>query len=131
LARAILARDGVKELDLIEAEADALACAKLNITDERARFYWADATTYRATRLWDTVVTNPPFHVGREADLGLGLAFLKAAQRGLAPSGSLWLVANRHLPYDKLLVTLFKQVEEVGGDAAFRVTRASYPIRAR
>ena len=41
------------------------------------------------------------------------------------------MVANRHLPYDKLLVTLFKQVEEVGGDKAFRVTRASYPIRAR
>jgi 16S rRNA (guanine1207-N2)-methyltransferase len=131
LSRAILAREGVKELDLIEAEADALACAKLNITDDRARFYWADATTYRATRLWDTVVTNPPFHAGRAADLGLGMGFLKAAQRGLAPSGSLWLVANRHLPYDKLLVTLFKQVEEVGGDAAFRVTRASYPIRTR
>lgn len=131
LSRAILARQGVRELDLIEAEAEALECAKVNISDARARFYWADATSYKTPKLWDAVVMNPPFHNAREADAGLGMAFIKAAQRGLAPSGSLWMVANRHLPYDKLLVTLFKQVEEVGGDAAFRVTRASYPIRAR
>lgn len=131
LARAVLARDGVKELDLIEAEAEALDCARVNIPDPRARFHWADATAFKAPRLWDAVVMNPPFHTAREADAGLGLAFIKAAHRGLAPSGSLWMVANRHLPYDKLLVTLFKQVEEVGGDSGFRVTRASYPIRAR
>jgi len=131
LSRAILTRDGVKELDLIEAEAEALACARTNIDDARAKFHWADATTFKPARLWDAVVMNPPFHTAREADAGLGLAFIKAAQRGLGASGSLWMVANRHLPYDKLLVTLFKQVEEIGGDKAFRVTRASYPIRAR
>ena len=129
LSRAILEREGVKELDLVEAEADALDCARLNITDARARFYWADATAIRPTKLWDAVVMNPPFHTTREADPGLGMAFLKAAQRGLSPSGSLWLVANRHLPYEKLLRTLFKQVEDIGGDSAFRVTRAVAPIR--
>ncbi len=131
LSRAILAREGVKELDLVEAEAEALTCAKVNIPDPRAKFHWADATTFKPARFWDSVVMNPPFHTAREADAGLGMAFIKAAQRGLSPSGSLWMVANRHLPYDKLLVTLFKQVEEIGGDKAFRVTRASYPIRAR
>ena len=131
LSRAILAREGVKELDLVEAEAEALACARVNIPDPRAKFHWADATMFKPARLWDAVVMNPPFHTVREADTGLGIAFIKAAQRGLSPSGSLWMVANRHLPYDKLLVTLFKQVEEIGGDKAFRVTRASYPIRTR
>ena len=131
LSRAILARDGVKELDLVEAEADALACARVNIPDARAKFHWADATTFKPARFWDTVVMNPPFHTAREADAGLGMAFITAAQRGLSPSGSLWMVANRHLPYDKLLTSLFKQVEEIGTDPAFRVTRASYPIRAR
>ncbi|WP_426033432.1 class I SAM-dependent methyltransferase [Cypionkella sp. TWP1-2-1b2] len=131
LSRAILTREGVKELDLIEAEAEALTCAKVNIPDARAKFHWADATTFKPARLWDSVVMNPPFHMAREVDTGLGMAFIKAAQKGLSPSGSLFMVANRHLPYDKLLVTLFKQVEEIGGDKAFRVTRASYPIRTR
>ncbi|GLS87507.1 MFS transporter [Cypionkella aquatica] len=131
LSRAILSRDGVKELDLVEAEADALTCAQLNIPDPRARFHWADATSFKPARFWDAVVMNPPFHTAREADANLGMGFIKAAQRGLSPSGSLYMVANRHLPYDKLLVTLFKQVEEIGGDKSFRVVRASYPIRTR
>lgn len=131
LSRAILTREGVKELDLVEAEAEALTCARVNIPDARAKFHWADATTFKPARFWDSVVMNPPFHTVREADTGLGIAFIKAAQKGLSPSGSLFMVANRHLPYDKLLVTLFKQVEEIGGDKAFRVTRASYPIRTR
>jgi 16S rRNA (guanine1207-N2)-methyltransferase len=131
LSRAILARVGVKELDLVEADAVALDCARVNITDPRARFHWADATTFRAPKLWDAVVMNPPFHAGRDADPGLGMAFLKAAQRGLAPNGVLWLVANRHLAYHATLTALFREVEDVGGDGTFRVTCARYPIRSR
>lgn len=130
LAREVLARPGVQQLDLVEAEADALACAKLNIPDPRAAFHWADARSFRPARPWDAVVMNPPFHTTRAADPALGLAFLTAAQRNLTPSGTLWLVANRHLPYDKALRGLFRQVEDIGGDAVFRLTRAALPLRA-
>ena len=131
LSRAILAHEGVKSLDLVEADLTALECARLNITDPRAAFHWADVAAFKGARLWDGVVMNPPFHTSRDADPELGLAFLRAAHRGLAPSGSLWLVANRHLPYDRLLTDLFKSVEDLGGDAAFRLTRAAYPVRTR
>ncbi|MFT4150754.1 MAG: class I SAM-dependent methyltransferase [Paracoccaceae bacterium] len=131
LSRAILAHPRVKRLDLVEAEADALECARANVTDERARFHWADATGFRPDRLLDHVVMNPPFHTGREADPNLGLAFIRAAAQMLAPSGHLWMVANRHLPYDRALPGLFREVQEIGGDAAFRLTRASFPIRSR
>lgn len=131
LSRAVLARGGVKHLDVVEAEAAALDCARANLPDPRAAFHWADATTFRPDRLWGGVVMNPPFHVGRMADPGLGLGFLQAAHRGLAPDGVLWLVANRHLPYAAALTNMFRSVEEIGGDAAFRLTRATAPIRAR
>ena len=49
----------------------------------------------------------------------------------LSPPGVLWLVANRHLPYDRALTALFREVQDIGGDAAFRVIRASHPLRAR
>ncbi len=130
LAQAVLGRVGVKECHLVEAEADALDCARVNVTDERAVFHWADATTVKLPRL-DHVVMNPPFHQGRDADPGLGIAFIGAAARMLSPPGVLWLVANRHLPYDRVLTTLFREVQDIGGDAAFRVIRASHPIRAR
>jgi 16S rRNA (guanine1207-N2)-methyltransferase len=129
LSRAILARQGVKSLDLIEAEAVALDCARANVVDPRASFVWADATSYKSLRPWDLVVMNPPFHTGRDAEASLGMGFIKAAHRGLVPSGQLLMVANRHLPYEPLLTSLFKQVEVIGGDSAFRVTRAAYPIR--
>jgi 16S rRNA (guanine1207-N2)-methyltransferase len=116
---------------VIEADAAALDCARQNITDARAQFHWADVAQFRPARLWDAVVMNPPFHTGRDADISLGIAFLRAAAGMLLPDGTLWLVANRHLPYDRTLPTLFRQVEDIGGDAAFRLTRASHPIRAR
>lgn len=129
LAAEILKRPGVKKLDLVEAEADALDCAKVNITDPRARFHWADATTWRPETLLDAVVMNPPFHTGREADPALGAAFIRAARRMLAPDGSLWLVANRHLPYDAVLADCFLDFKDVAGDGAFRVIHAIKPRR--
>ena len=131
LSRAVLAREGVRECHLVEAEAEALDCARVNVADARAEFHWADATTVRLPKLMEHVVMNPPFHAGRDADPALGLAFIGAAARALAPDGVLWLVANRHLPYDRALKALFREVQEIGGDAAFRVTRAAYPVRAR
>lgn len=131
LARAILTHPKVTTLDLIEADRDALDCARRNVTDPRAQFHWADATTFKPARPWDAVVMNPPFHISRAADPDLGLGFIRAAHRGLLPTGTLWLVANRHLPYDRLLPTLFRTVEEIGGDAVFRLTRAAHPVRAR
>lgn len=131
LARGILTRADVKSLDLVEADRAALDCAERNITDPRARFHWADATRFKPAQPWDAVVMNPPFHISRAADPELGAAFLRAAHRGLLPGGALWLVANRHLPYDRILTPLFRTVEEIGGDAVFRLFRAAHPIRAR
>ncbi len=131
LARAILSRSSVTEVDLVEAEKDALDCAEANIEDPRARFHWADARRFKPARPAHAVVMNPPFHAGRDADPALGVAFLRAAAGMLVPDGTLWLVANRHLPYAPTLATLFRQVEDIGGNSVFRLTRASHPIRQR
>ncbi|MGO4909399.1 class I SAM-dependent methyltransferase [Pseudorhodobacter sp. W20_MBD10_FR17] len=129
LGRAILTRSTVKELHLVEAEAIALNCARLNITDPRAQFHWADATSFKLDRGVDTVVCNPPFHTARDPDPALGTAFIQSAARLLASHGTLWLVANRHLPYQKTLAALFREVEDIGSDPRFRITRAARPIR--
>ena len=129
LSRHILTRDSVKHLDLVEAEVAALDCARKNITDPRAAFIWADARSFKPIRSADAVVCNPPFHVGREANPALGMSFISAAAAMLSPGGTLWLVANRHLPYTKHIATLFRDVEDLGGDGTFRLTRAARPVR--
>ena len=129
LSAAVLRREGVERIDLVEAEARALDCARLNVTDPRAAFHWADATDFKAPEPYDGIVCNPPFHQGRAADPELGRAFIASAARLLAPGGQLWLVANRHLPYEAALRAAFSRIEEVAGDGAFKVFHAARPKR--
>ncbi|MZR13480.1 methyltransferase [Maritimibacter sp. DP07] len=129
LARTILASDKVSALDLVEADLDALDCARKNIDDPRARFHWADAATFAPKAPVDVVVSNPPFHTGRAGTPALGQAFIRAAARMLAPSGKFWMVANRHLPYEDTLAAVFRQVDDMGGTPGFKVIRATKPLR--
>jgi len=131
LAARILARDSVKSIDLVEAEYAALECARQNIDDPRAVFHWADGPTWSTDKRIETVVMNPPFHAGRTADPDIGRAFIKAAAGILAPNGHLWMVANRHLPYEPALNEAFAKVEEVTGDARFKILHAERPSRQK
>ncbi|WP_095589457.1 class I SAM-dependent methyltransferase [Actibacterium ureilyticum] len=130
LSARALERPGITQIDLVEADHTALDCARRNVTDPRARFHWADATAFGADRGYDAVITNPPFHTGRAADPGLGVAFLRNAARILRPGGALWLVANRQLPYERALGEFFAKTEEIGGDNRFKLLCATGPQTA-
>lgn len=129
LSGEILARESVKSVHLIEADHTAIVCAQENITDPRAEFHWADVTRYKALPAFDSIVMNPPFHTSRVADPNIGKAFLTAAGRFLKPRGDLWVVANRHLPYEAHLKEVFRVVTEVSGDSKFKVFHATQPVQ--
>jgi len=132
LSAQLLQRDTVIEnLHLVEADHNAMTCAKRNVTDPRAQFHWQDARGWKPPHLLDGVLMNPPFHTGRKAEPSLGQAFIATAARVLTPSGSLWMVANRHLPYETTLAELFVQVSEIAGDNRFKVLHAFRPKRLR
>ncbi len=116
---------------MVEADYTALSCARINLPDPRAVFHWADATTWAASQPMDTVVMNPPFHTSRAADVSLGQAFIAAAARILKPNGTLWMVANRHLPYETALKDAFREGDELMGDTRFKIFRAACPSRPR
>ncbi len=135
LSRAVLDRPEAAEVHLVEADHGALSLAQAALGhDPRARFHWADATDFAPDAAFDAVVTNPPFHRGRTADPGLGRAFVLAAARMLRPSGALYLVANRHLPYEATLAAAFAEVAELpaapGSHApGYKLIRAARPRR--
>lgn len=129
LARHVLRADTVTRLDLIEADATALDCARRNVTDPRAVFHWADVTTFTPGAPYDVVVSNPPFHISRAGNPDLGRAFIGAAAGMLTPSGQFWLVANRHLPYETELSQHFHDIDEAGGTPGFKVIHAARPRR--
>jgi 16S rRNA (guanine1207-N2)-methyltransferase len=120
----------IDTLDVIEAEKTALEAAKQNISDPRARYHWADVTTLPRKRLYDTIIMNPPFHQSRSADISLGQSFIETAAACLKPNGTLLMVANRHLPYERTLSERFKKiVEPIGGTPAFKIISASRPTK--
>ncbi|MEM6760813.1 MAG: methyltransferase [Pseudomonadota bacterium] len=126
LSAHVLTRD-VAAVHLVEAHDMALQCARHNVTDPRAQFHWADATTWTPPKPVDAVIMNPPFHTGRTADPALGRAFIASAARILAPHGALWMVANRHLPYEDALDQHFAKRVDLGGDTRFKLVRAERP----
>lgn len=127
LSAQILGRPDVTRLDLVEAEHAALDCARQNLTDPRALFHWADATAWTPDAKADAVVMNPPFHTGRKAQPDLGRAFIRTAAACLKPKGTLWMVANRHLPYEAQIAEVFGDHEEIAGTGKFKVLRAANP----
>ncbi len=129
LAAGLMTDPGIKQLHLVEADQTALNCARVNVTDPRARFQWSDAVSWTAPDPLDAIVMNPPFHTSRSADPALGQGFITSAARNLSRAGHLWMVANRHLPYEATLTEAFTKVDEIAGDNRFKVFHASRPRR--
>ena len=73
---------------------------------------------------YDFIVSNPPFHQGRADQPEIGCAFIVAAAAALRPAGCLWLVANRHLPYEQVLRENFRKVRTVAEEQGFKVIEA-------
>ncbi len=125
LAHAVLASPRVEHLTLVDLDGRAVEAARRNVADPRADIRWADVRSTGITPAsLDFVVMNPPFHdVGIE-DKQLGQTFIRQAASLLRKGGTLWLVANRHLPYEALLAELFRTATPRADQGGFKVIEA-------
>ncbi|GAB3097368.1 class I SAM-dependent methyltransferase [Lysobacter terrae] len=130
LSSELLARNpGIVSLDLFEAERRALDLARTNLAGEAGRvaldYHWHDVTT-GLPKSFDVIVSNPPFHAQGRADRpDIGRRFIAVAAAALRPQGRLWLVANRHLPYEAELARHFGNVRVVAQEQGFKVFEAA------
>lgn len=125
LALNVLASSKVTKLTLVELDRRAVEVAKRNIADPRAAFVWGDVCNDAAgLKDLDFVVSNPPFHEGGGEDKALGQAFIRAAAGALRKGGALWMVANRHLPYEAILAESFAKVRLVAEGGGYKVFEA-------
>lgn len=136
-AQALQRNPAITHVHLYEAEARALQPARENlghIADECGRqtvlieVIWHDVTDGLPKR-YDAIISNPPFHQGRANVPGLGQRFIETAADALEDDGALWLVANRHLPYETTLNARFARVERVAQENGFKVLHAWEPRR--
>jgi 16S rRNA (guanine1207-N2)-methyltransferase len=92
------------------------------------RFHWHDVTSGLLGQ-YDVIVCNPPFHVqGRLDRPDIGRRFIAAAAQSLKPKGRLWLVANRHLPYEDALTGNFQRVRVVAQAHGFKIIEAQRAV---
>ncbi len=124
LAAVVLRSPGVAGLRLVDLDRRAIEAARRNVEDPRATFEWADARTLVDDGDLDFVVSNPPFHDGGAEDPRLGQAFIRKAAGLLKKGGVLWLVANRHLPYEAELDAAFKRVRPVADQGGYKLFEA-------
>ncbi len=111
LSLTVLTSPAVKRLDLIDIDRRAVEAARRNVIDARAHLHWANvAEGDPPLANLDFVVMNPPFHDAGTEDKALGQAFIRKAAKALRTGGACWLVANRHLPYEAALASVFKSV---------------------
>lgn len=116
---------GIDRIDLYEAHRPSLLAAKRNLSSMsdgvECRFFWHDLLREPVTARYDAILMNPPFHQGRAAEPDLGVEMIGTAAKALKRGGRLFMVANRPLPYERVLEKLLPRYEEICRHARFKV----------
>ena len=105
---------GAASVDLIDADLAAVAAARENISINGihiARAFPSDVLQAVEGNRYDLILSNPPFHTGKEVDYEITRTFIAHAQNLLEPGGQLIVVANKFIRYNRLMGELFKKVD--------------------
>lgn len=122
----LAARHSDSHVDLVDASALAhdATCRTLAANRlENAHAHLADVADAPSGR-YQLIVSNPPFHEGRQQDTSLIERFADAAAARLTAGGRFLVVANTHLPYAAVLKERFRRVGVRHEDAHYRVWEA-------
>ena len=130
--QALAASKKITRLTLADIDSRAIDIARRNVQsrhpDLSIETLWTDLTHPDAKPgHFDAILLNPPFHAGTHADPALGQAVIATAAQSLKAGGCLYLVANRHLPYEKTLGRLFRQVDVLSDENGFKAFLCKVP----
>jgi 16S rRNA (guanine1207-N2)-methyltransferase len=119
---------GTGRITMVDADAEAVRSATRSSEANGLRFFTAVTSDVAGAVLdqrFDVVVTNPPFHVGKSTDLDVPAQFIRDAWTVLEPGGRMYLVANRTLPYERLVKQRFGNIATVHDGPRFKVLTAT------
>ena len=108
---ALALQSAKKSADLNNLEVGVTASDGLSAVD--GRYNW--------------MISNPPFHQGVGTDLDIARQFFSLAPTRLTSRGSLLLVCNRQLPYERWISESFASLEKVAENPEFKVLLARGP----
>jgi len=117
----------IKEVHLIDVFYPAIEAAKKNVQSSaniRVHFHHLDVVNETLPVQANWIVLNPPFHSGQQQDTGLGQQMIAKCCLSLKKGGLLYMVANRHLPYEHILRDQGMSFQELVCEKGFKVLRA-------
>lgn len=116
----------IQTLYALDIDPRAIDATTKNITDDRIHPMIADCTTSLPIppNPLNFIITNPPFHNHMGEDRTMGQRFIETAHRTLAKKGALWIVANKHMPYEDTLRSVFGTFETIIIRDGFKILMA-------
>jgi 16S rRNA (guanine1207-N2)-methyltransferase len=118
------ARSGADSVDMVDSNLLAVAASKRNI--ERLRLTNAcalasDVMSAVPDKKYELILSNPPFHAGRDVDYQVARAFIEQSYNALQTGGQLYLVANRFIRYEKIIENYFQQSDVIVQSPRFHI----------
>lgn len=118
----------IEKISCIDADYRAIQACEKNLKginkSVQHEFLWEDLTKDTSVKNLDYIIMNPPFHEGKNTDVGIGVEFIDTAHNALKKGGVMWMVANAHLPYENVLHERFDHVQKMFEGQGFKVFRA-------
>ena len=127
LAAAVETRGTNLEIDMIEADALALAAARENVTC--ARGLCAACITAAEGQRYDLIVSNPPLHEGIAESHRVLERLIAEAPPHLRPGGTLLLVVQRRVAVLPLMQKAFPMARIVADNGRFTVVSGERAAR--
>lgn len=123
LSHYICTQDIANEITCIDYDQRALDCATYNLTSyDDIIFEWQDIlNAVMSSAQYDWIVMNPPFHQDRNMNKALGQSFIEKAAHSLKKNGTLYMVANTHLPYEDLMKKHFNTGESIDTKLGYKI----------
>ena len=122
---------GDSRVYLVDSSCSAVALAARNLAANDIRNAVAGVTSGLAffpDRSLDLILCNPPFHQEHQADHATAESFMAGARRVLRPGGTLEIVANRFLSYERPLRAVFgDNAGLIAQDNSFKLLVARQP----
>lgn len=121
---------GAVHVDMTDVNLLAVASVRQTIRAQGitpARAFASDVYDAVGNERYDLIVSNPPFHQGKAVDYGMPERVIGDAPAHLLPGGSLLIVANAFLAYERLMARHFHDVQTVAAPRQYRVLQASRP----
>lgn len=118
------------QLDVTLADVDAFALRSAELNSLRLGLQThvqASDGLHDIDGRFDFIISNPPFHQGKDTDYRFAETLFHQARDHLVSDGQLWIVANRHLAYEEWAQKHFQQCEMLAQQNGFKIICLSQP----